>query len=320
MKSGLVSVIVPVYNVEEYLDRCVDSILAQTYKNIEIILVNDGSSDSSGSLCKKNLARDSRIVVIEKRNGGLSSARNAGLDSMRGEYLVFVDSDDYIHPKMIENMLNALILNSVEIVECGIKYVSDSRNEEKDFKESRVSLSDYKKIDHNQAVLKCLDYQLKIMSWNKLYKASMFDNLRFPVGMLNEDEFTTPFIIDRCTSYLVMDDNYYAYVHRQGSIMHSKFSMKRFDILEAFQHRLKYFSLKYHRKYDEVIMYHYFLACVNLKIIMDSQHDTRSFRKVYNNLFDVLIFSKKLSVPKKAKIIMYRLFPKLMIELRERRF
>ena len=148
IENALISVIVPVYNVEKYLEKCIDSICNQTYRNLEIILVNDGSTDKSGILCDKFKIKDSRIIVIHKENGGLSDARNAGIDIANGEVLGFVDSDDYIMPEMYEKMLNIMYANDLDIVQCGYKKVYENYDNINDI---FINKTDIKIFNRNEA-------------------------------------------------------------------------------------------------------------------------------------------------------------------------
>ena len=183
----MISVVVPVYNVEKYLQRCVESIINQTEKDIEIILVDDGSTDKSGSICDEYLGKDSRILVIHQKNQGLSVARNVGIKNSKGDYITFVDSDDYIHKDMLKVLLDNLIHeqgqisfcryeegneNRLTISECDLKYTGEAH----DGKE--YLLNPPKGMGIN-------------IAWAKLYKKECFDNIEFPVGKLHEDDFTT---------------------------------------------------------------------------------------------------------------------------------
>ena len=183
---NLISIIVPVYNVEKYFDECVKSILNQSYKNIEIILVNDGSTDNSGNLCDNYATIDPRIKVIHKENGGLSDARNFGMKNANGEYFSFIDSDDYIDKYFIENLYNALISQGDD---CKISMCRFTRNIN-DFSNDKSIAN---KVDSNE-VLKDILYQnddslYSVAAWNKLYHKTVFNSIIFPKGFINEDMF-----------------------------------------------------------------------------------------------------------------------------------
>ena len=182
----LVSVIIPVYNVEKYIDECITSVTEQSYKNIEIILIDDGSTDSSGDLCDKWAQKDARISVIHQNNGGLSAARNSGLDAAKGDYLCFVDSDDYIKESYIESFVMAIEAEDADIAFCDIESTK--------LCEAELHVSDTTVMTPKECrELLCnplsREYVEMVVAWNKLYKCSLFDNLRFEAGKLHEDEY-----------------------------------------------------------------------------------------------------------------------------------
>ena len=227
--TPLLSVIVPVYNVEDYLGRCVDSILAQTYKNLEVILVDDGAKDSSGSVCDAYAGKDDRVRVIHKENGGLSSARNAGLDICRGTYIAFVDSDDWIEPDAYENMLKTALDLDVKLV-CGGRYDVSSRTGEK-----KVGLCPHKteKISAEELVGRIFTWdQCDSSACDKLYHRSLLENWRFPMGKVCEDVPVMYRIILGTDYVATYAQPIYNYFHRHGSITTSSVSDKTFHFLE----------------------------------------------------------------------------------------
>lgn len=214
-QSELLSVIVPVYNVEQYLPRCVDSILAQTYPNLEIILVDDGAQDASGKICDDYAARDPRIRVIHKENGGLSSARNAGLDAARGEYLAFVNSDDWIEPDAYEAML-ALARKYGEKLVCAGRYDVDGRTGQRQLglcpqKEERIT-------GEEMAGRIFLWDGCDSSACDKLYHRSLFRELRYPEGKVCEDVPVTYRIALQAEQVVLCDKPFYNYFHRPDSI------------------------------------------------------------------------------------------------------
>ncbi len=216
MSTGeLVSVIVPVYRVEKYLERCVLSILSQTYDNLEVILVDDGSPDKSGEICDCIAMDDSRVRVIHKENGGLSSARNAGIDASRGAYLSFVDSDDYISPVMIEKLYGLIKEANSQIAVTGRidKYEEDGR-EEVNFK-----IDSPKSFLRKDAVRELLLKKIMdVSACDKLFKKELFENLRFPVGETNEDNAVMLTLFLSADRVAHTDSGDYYYCHREKSI------------------------------------------------------------------------------------------------------
>lgn len=227
--DSLISVIIPVYNVEKYLRKCLDSIVGQTYEKLEMILVDDGSTDSSGSICDEYAGRDKRIRVIHKENGGLSDARNAGLDICTGEYITFIDSDDFVSRDYARILLEMAVKHSADITVCADEYIYyDSRG-----KETRKGRP-YKKFKGEKAMtgdeaLSCALRQefFDLSACAKLYKKKCFEGIRFPKGCISEDIGTVykPLLMAQKAVFTSLP--LYFYVQRQGSIMHTH-SSKRF--------------------------------------------------------------------------------------------
>lgn len=218
-REKLISVIVPVYNVEAYLSRCVDSILDQSYDNLEVILVNDGSTDTSGAICDAYAAKDSRIRVIHKENGGLSSARNTGIDAATGEYLTFVDSDDWIEAEAYGPMLALMEKNGAELV-CGGRYDVNGKTGER-----KVGLCPRKEecITGEEMVGRAFLWDGCDSSvCDKLFHRSLFDSFRFPYGKVSEDVATTYKIVLQAERVVMWDKPVYNYYHRPGSISTAK--------------------------------------------------------------------------------------------------
>lgn len=223
----LVSVIVPVYNVETLLGRCVDSILEQSYRNLEIILVDDGAKDSSGSICDDYAARDDRIRVIHKENGGLSSARNAGIDTARGEYFAFVDSDDWIEPDAVESLLSAALNHQVEMVVGGRYDVSGKTGEK------TLGLCPVKEevVSSTEMIRRIFTWDnCDSASWDKLYHRRLFRQIRYPMGKICEDVPVTYLIVLDAGKVALLDKPVYNYYHRPGSITNSTVSEKNFHL------------------------------------------------------------------------------------------
>lgn len=222
-----ISIIVAVYNIEKYLPKCLDSILAQTYQNLQIILVDDGSSDSSACICDEYAEKDHRIEVIHKKNGGLSDARNAGLECATGEYIGYVDGDDWIEPEMYENMLKACESTGAEIAACRYKKVYRDRVEDGSSKEvvllTREQTWDIYINEHPQ-------YIIYNSVWSKLFKRELVEDLQFLVGRNSEDILYTTKAFCRMNKCVYLDSAYYNYVlDREGSIMNVKSGKRSVD-------------------------------------------------------------------------------------------
>lgn len=243
-KKLLVSVIVPIYNVEQYLARCVDSIIKQTYENLEIILVNDGSTDDSLKICYEYKNKDTRIKVFDKKNGGLSDARNYGMRHATGQYLVFVDSDDSIHNQMVEFLYNSIICSQADISVCNFKKVYEdeiSRDIKFDFEQERNFLQLYDNIKAIGELFNPDKYIIFTVAWNKMYKKEAFLDIEYPKGKIHEDEFTAYRLFYNAKKIVYLDKPLYYYLQRNNSIMNQGFSEKRFHKIEAYQERIDFF-------------------------------------------------------------------------------
>ena len=233
--NDLISVIVPVYKVECYLHKCVDSIINQTYKNLEIILVDDGSPDNCPKICDDYAKRDSRIKVIHKKNGGLSSARNAGLDIASGNYIGFIDSDDYISPHMYEELYFALINTNSDISMCNFDYIDESYNNL--FFDSPIADEELNKKDIISKLF--IDkYWYYVIACNKLYKKELFTNLRYPIREIHEDEGIIHHLYLKCNKVTTISSSYYYYVQRNDSIMGKGKSIKSLIKYQFFAERI----------------------------------------------------------------------------------
>lgn len=227
MTNPLITVIIPVYNVEKYLDYCMQSIFSQTYKNLEIILVDDGATDSSGKMCDDYRKADSRVKVIHKENGGLSSARNAGIKVMTGKYLAFVDSDDYVRCDYIERMYSCLLNNKSDMVICSYKKVLGEK------KCDEIPENVYKQFNFNteEIKLKILSRRIPMYAHGKLYSVKLVEKINFPEGKLYEDIPTTWKVIKHVNRVTYITDELYFYRQRENSIVNDKYKSGRMDQL-----------------------------------------------------------------------------------------
>lgn len=238
MKNDKISVIVPVYKVEQYLERCVKSIQNQTYKNLEIILVDDGSPDSCGEICDRFAKEDKRIHVIHKPNGGLSDARNAGIEVSTGKYVAFVDSDDWLDADMLEILYQACVQYDADIAECSYRNLySDCVVEETECTAKIVE------GDAVFALEGMLDWKyFKPNAWNKLYKRHVIGDVRYPKGKIHEDEFTTYKFFYNARKLVYVDISKYNYDRRRtDSITGEKFREANLDSCWAFRERMDFF-------------------------------------------------------------------------------
>ena len=239
----LISVIVPIHKVEEYLDRCVRSIAEQTYSDLEIILVDDGSPDGCPAICDAWAEKDARIKVIHKENGGLSDARNAGMAIATGEYVAFIDSDDSIEPDFIQKLYDAITEYNADVAECAVLYVDESGNTLRE--RNSAPMTEMGKIEAlRHLVLEDGVYQTV---WNKLYRREVVADIPFAVGKYHEDEFWTYQVFDRIEKLAVVHDSLYNYLQRGSSIIGVGYNIRRLDGLEA-----RFLRMKHLQKYEEL--------------------------------------------------------------------
>ncbi len=255
MGSELVSLVVPVYGVEKYLPACRDSILGHTYRHIEVILVDDGSPDGCPALCDAYARQDARVRVIHKANGGLSDARNAGLDVAAGGLIGFVDSDDIIHPEMVERCAGALEAEAADIVACSfIEFPegADPRENCDDTEENRLikrrGVSERRALDPHDAVeLLLRDDELQNYVWNKLFRRELWQGIRFPVGQQFEDVNTTYKLFERAKRVVLLPDSLYFYRLRGDGIVRSRTLAGEFDCVGANLERYEALFQRYPR-------------------------------------------------------------------------
>lgn len=237
----LISVIVPVHKVEAYLDKCISSIVNQTYKNLEIILVDDGSPDNCPAICDNWAVIDARIKVIHQKNAGGAAARNAALDVAQGDLIAFVDSDDYIATTMFEKLFNILELTEVDIVECAYKLTYDDYGhfEDKEISQTRI-FTTQEALRENLYNTSCQQ-----VIWNKIYKRDIVGEIRFVEGKTIDDEYFTYRVIGNAATIAVSSACMYFYRQQDSSVMHQSYSLKRLDALEACVARCEYIEANY---------------------------------------------------------------------------
>ncbi len=232
-----ISVIVPVYKVEKYIHRCVDSILGQSYVDFELILVDDGSPDKCSAICDEYAAKDSRVVVIHQENGGLSAARNAGINWAFGnsdsQWLTFIDSDDWVHSEYLKHLLDAAVKYNVAVSICGyVETEGDALDIDADSSNLKKWSSEDFYVEHNVNAT---------VAWGKLYKKECFNEIRYPAGRIHEDEFTTYKILFAYENIVVLPVALYYYFSNQEGITKSQWSIKRLDAVDALFLQIQYF-------------------------------------------------------------------------------
>lgn len=312
----LITVIVPVYNVEKYFKQCLNSIINQTYKNLEIILVDDGSPDNCVKICDEYAKKDNRIKVIHKENGGLSSARNAGLDIATGEYISFIDSDDYVAENFIEILYKLCVENNCDISECDfLKFENDVVTQKKT---AKIQCYTSNEIQHK---IYSEEYVKTIVVWNKLYKRYLYENMRFPLGKINEDEFITYKVLYNCKSNIaVTNEQLYYYRYNAQSIMGRKFNEKRLDVLEAFEERKEFYKERNElelynetiEKYQNILKNFYILA---EKVKFKNKADFQKIKNAMGNNIFLYLKNSKISKKGKIKMFIFSMLPETYLKM-----
>lgn len=301
----LVSVIIPIYNVEKYLKRCIDSILNQSYKNLEIILVDDGSPDKCGQICDFYKNQDSRIIVIHQKNKGLSGARNAGIDIAKGRFITFVDSDDWLSEDFIENGINEIHLNDADVFVTSFMQVYDDGKQIKNSKFNDKMI--FTKLDALSSY-QFNDY-LTTCICGKLWKTSLWNEIRHPEGRLFEDQFTIYKILERADKIVFDPLPRYFYYKREGSIGHSCFSKRTFDLYYAANEANSYLATKYPSITKNLAVGRIFWEVVFVNMMLNSNYldnevikQIRSYTK--KNTFNI-VFSNKINIVRKFQFILF---------------
>ncbi len=303
-----ISVIVPVYKVEKYIKKCVDSILAQSFSDFELWLVDDGSPDNCGKMCDEYSLLDTRIKVIHKKNGGLSDARNAALDVMTGKYVLFVDSDDWIAHDTLEIMYNALKRTGAKVATGNIVAVYEDGTEKELYSPVKEET-----VLHGEELLTTL---LRPNACNRLYAADIFKDLRYPVGRLYEDVFVYHKILDQIDSMVLTGKNSYYYLIRSGSIMHTEYSIKFTDIVDAIYDRANWLDKIGQKKLaDETRLFVYSQVAVAYAHL-DKNNDEhfkrlKEIKLIYNKCYNKLKKSKQVSMKQKVRLFVLKNIPSL---------
>ena len=282
MKLPLISIVIPVYNVGVYLSPCLNSILCQTYKNIEVILVNDGSTDGSQDLCRIYAQKDQRIILIEQSNQGLSAARNAGLQMAHGTYITFLDSDDFLLGNALEVMYQNISRYQADLCICGLIVKNSVR-------QVNVNSFDVPTVFEKRELV------LQYISTNtisptvcaKMYHAKLFEGVLFPVGKINEDAFVLPGVLHKVNRAVCIPESLYVQNLRDGSIMRSAFSKKYLDFIECEENTMQFIFEHYPEWSDRVAYFKYYaIAGVMAKILVAGAY--RGNRNLYKSLYSML--------------------------------
>lgn len=282
-----ISVIVPIYKVEAYLSRCVDSILAQTFTDFDLVLVDDGSPDNCPKMCDDYAKRDNRIVAIHKLNGGLSDARNAGIDwafeNSDSQWLAFVDSDDYLHEDYLKKLYNACLENGADLAICDFVRVGDDERRFEDAHDfDELVTEDKNKLFEYMYV----NWRIR-PAWNKLYSKTIFNELRFEFGKIHEDEFAIHHVLNNSRKTVIIEDGLYYYRTRENSIVATESPKTRLDGMEAILEQYEFCTER------SLPVYEYTTGIAYMDIVLDMKNDMdeknmpryKALKKRYEKMF-----------------------------------
>lgn len=300
----LITVIIPVYNVESFLKRCINSVVEQTYRELEIILVDDGSLDNSGKICDEMAKTDSRILVYHKPNGGLSDARNYGTERAKGEFITFLDSDDYIAQDYVEHLVKLIVLYDADIACCAsVKTYQDNENFNDKGDSAVEIMSGYEAVER---LLTTDLYRLLVTAWGKLYRTQIVKKYLFPKGRLHEDEATTSKFYYESERVAVSYRKLYAYYQNPDGIMRTRGTKKNEDVIWALKHRAEFFEEKDSR------LASYAWNALFVYLVQDSYKYNGRCDQEIRTLFK----EKKLPVRTKIFHVLYRISPRLYFYIR----
>lgn len=301
--EDLVSVVIPIYNVEEYLENCIDSVLNQTYSNLEIILVNDGSPDGCGQICDEYAMQDNRIRVIHKENGGLSDARNCGIEIALGRYITFIDSDDYIHARYIEILMYLAKKKNADIVVGDfVLFQVNNQCSDKVLRESDIQKAQILSAKHlyDNDFINGESMRLTV-AWGKLYEKKLWDGINYPVGKIHEDTFTTYKLMERATRVVYLKEPIYYWRENPNSITRGTFTLAHLLGLEAFQEQLEYFRDLRKQRHVEIVYDAYrswFFWCYNeMKAAgLDYKNELRPYYRYMRNHVRYIKLTRSLGI------------------------
>ncbi len=312
--TPLISVIIPVYNVEKYLRRCLDSVIVQTYRNLEIICVDDGSVDESGKICDQYAVRDARIKVIHQENQGLSAARNRGLDAADGEYIAFVDSDDYILEDMYKKMLDKLLNYNVDLCVCQWQYeFSDGRQVVKR-KNIDPTIYGRKASLEFARFLYRGNYEngVVVAAWNKLYRRALLDKIRFE-GRIHEDEAFCGRIMAKNISVYVMEEQFYVYAQNGDSLTNKPFSANKFFFLDVLAERRELFKSDAFIRQETELLYcnMYIEYCLRARKDGVAVSHPERYRQIFRKMFSSLRREGKANIKFRLRMMLFSFSPSL---------
>jgi len=309
-----ISIIALVYNLEKYTPLCIESVLNQSFRDFELILVNDGSTDNSGFICDEYAKKDRRVKVVHKSNAGVAAARNTGIEYASGNYIAFIDCDDYFHERMIEVLYEQIVSTKADIVMCD--YFPTEEGKEK---QSKKELPIYSSISYtNKQILHGLyeENHTCVVPWNKLYKREIFDDIKYPSGYLYDDEFTAHRILYKSQKTVYIPLPLYFYVIRRGSITHSPMTERKFDKILALRDRVEFFKEKKLSDLENKALVdftdYFFWYYLQSQIELPNANKRRNeIKKHFNNLFFRIIKNPQINFKQMIVFSIFRFSPSI---------
>lgn len=308
--NDLISIVLPIYKVENYIKKCIESVINQTYKNLEIILVDDGSPDNCGKICDEYAQKDDRIKVIHKKKGGLSDARNVGIKSAMGKYIAFIDPDDFVDYNYIKILYKNILETDSDISICSFREIFE--NEKIEFgKINNTNVKSFNKIEtfNNLYVDK---YALStVVAWNKLYNMEIWKDITYPKGKIHEDEFVIHKLIQKSVKVVYTDAVLYYYVQHKNSITGNGYNERTFDKFEAFEQRAEFFLKNgYLDLYQKCL---YSLCLYNRMVYINTNN--KMLKKKLKNQFKYIskkYIDGKFDTKRKLKVLILKYFPMIL--------
>lgn len=306
----LISVIVPVYNAEKYIKKCIESIISQTYQNMELILINDGSKDLSLQICEEFAKKDQRIKVYDRANGGASAARNTGLTKARGDYIVFVDSDDFVTSKYLENLYLAAKIGNYDIVQCDFEEVNNTKLSINNVIFDKMHVQE---ISKKQALN---DRVYKVTIWGKIYSSFLFDDFKFREGEIYEDDASYYIFVDKAKKIAILNETLYYYYMSENSVMRNDKKDKSTAFIGIYEDRIRYFR---DRNNQDLLDGSYDRFCLVLMLSLAASYahgnncgDRKQLWTLYKKYYHSTMQAKTIGIKDKLMFTCFRIAPHLV--------
>ena len=321
MTDKLISIVIPVYNVEKFIRDCLDSVICQTYKVIEILLIDDGSTDRSGEICDEYEKKDQRITVLHQENQGLSSARNLGIQTAKGSLITFLDSDDMIAPRYLETLYDAMIETEADIAVSDYGRISSEGNSIKEIEECSTKCSNvvFNNVDAIKEVYGKKYHGMQFIACGKLYRKSLYKDkgIVFPIGKIHEDTFTTYKVIYAARRICYVDTPLYLYRVRSGSIMNSHFSEKSLVKFDAIKEECDFYKNNNQIELLNLAFFNYLHEKKNTinEMLTDKTIERSRVKELSKTIIgDINVYSKYIKIPLKKRIsyIILAYFPRVV--------